>query len=183
MGNADAVMAVAQLTIAFRNETISPESAALYAEHLADIPTDLLSRAVSSLIQSQRFFPAVAEIRERAARLAGLLPPTAAEALAIVRRADVSRPVFRRDGSYAYTEREWDWPEDVDADTLDLVRDTLAKVGEPVDAGGKTLFGWDAGFAKTYDVAAEEIKLHILADLPRALAAHDSLRLTDGGSA
>jgi hypothetical protein len=171
MSKADALVAVGGMAIAFRQENITPETTALYAEHLSDIPADLLNRSVSNLIQTQRFFPAISEVRERAARLAGLLPLSAPEALAIIRRADVERPVCRRDGSYAYTEHEWQWPDDVDSDALDMVRDTLAKVGDPVGGDGKARFGWETGFGKTYESHAEVLKAEVLADIPAALAA------------
>lgn len=177
MSKADALGAVGGLITAFRQDNVSPETAALYAEHLSDIPVELLSRTVSSMIQTQKFFPAISEIRERAARLAGLLPPSGAEALAIVRRADVERPVCRRDGSYAYTEHEWEWPNDVDRASLDMIRDTLAKVGDPVGQDGKARFGWETGFSKTYEVDSEAVKAQVLADLPLALAAHERKRL------
>jgi hypothetical protein len=168
----DALVAVGHLSVAFRQENITPETAELYATHLSDIPADLLEQTVSSVIQTQRFFPAISEIRERAARIAGLLPPSPAEALAIVRRADVEYPIYRRDGSFAYTEREWDWPEDVDPDALDMIRDTLAKVGDPIAPDEKARFGWEMGFSKTYEADSEAIKARVLADIPKALAGH-----------
>lgn len=172
MSQADAMEAVARLIAAYRQD-IKQESAVIYAEKLADIPAELLDAAVDRLINSQKFFPAISEIRHAAARIAGLLPVTQAEALAIVRRADVSRPVYRRDGSYAYTEREWDWPDDLDELTLDLIRDTLQLVGEPIDGEGKALFGWDTGFGKTYEVQAESVTREALANLSHAqLPAH-----------
>jgi len=178
MSKADALDAVGRLAIAFRQENITPETAALYAEHLADISADLLARTVASVIQTQKFFPAISELRERAARIAGLLPPSPAEALAIVRRADVEHPVCRRDGSYAYTEHEWEWPKDVDRDALELVRDTLAKVGDPVGNDGKARFGWETGFSKTYEADAEAVKSRVLTDIPKALAARERNLLT-----
>ena len=180
MSKGDALVAVGRLAIAFRQETMATETADLYAEHLSDIPAELLGRAVVSLVQTQRFFPAISEVRERAARLAGLLPLSGPEALAIVRRADVERPVCRRDGSYAYTEHEWEWPEDVDPGVLEMIRASLARVGDPVGSDGKARFGWEMGFSKTYEADAEVVRSRVLADIPAALDAHDRGRLTAG---
>lgn len=163
----NASAAVARLMAAFAKE-LSPETVGIYVEKLADIPPPLLEAACNRLIDTQTFFPAVSEVRKCAARLAGLLPVEPAEALAIVRGADVSYPVFRRDGTPAYTEREWRWPEDIDELTLDTIRSTLEKVGEPADPDGKSHFGWEMGFQKTYESGAEAISRKALADLSAA---------------
>lgn len=167
MSKPEALAAVGTIAIAFRQE-LTPETAALYAEKLADIPADLLKATVDRLIDQAKFFPAISEIRRCAAGLAGLLPPSPAEALAIVRAADRVTPIFRRDGSFAYAEREWDWPEDLHPRTLDMIRDTLERVGEPVNAEGNAHFGWEMGFQKTYEADASEVERLALADLSRA---------------
>lgn len=178
MGKTEGLAAVGRLAIAFRQE-LTPETAALYAEKLADLQPELLQATVDRIIERSKFFPAISELRHCAASLAGLLPPSPAEALAIVRAADKSTPVFRRDGSFTGdTLREWDWPEDIDPKTLDLLRDTLERVGEPVNAEGETHFGWEMGFQKTYETQAVEIERLALADLSRAtLPAHEQRRL------
>ena len=165
MSRTDAVEAVQQMIAAYPQATIPDATLAIYAEKLADIPRELLTAAVARSIDSSRFFPSISELRRSAAGLAGLLPATEAEALAIVRQADISRPVYRRDGTYAYTEREWAWPQDVSEVTMDLVHEVLSQVGEPCDAQGNPHFGWDTGFQKTYARAGEEAALEALADL------------------
>lgn len=167
MAKADAVEAVQKLVAAFPTATVPEATLVLYAEKLADIPPELLAATVDRLIESSRFLPTISELRQCAARLAGLLPPTEAEALAIVRRADVSRPVYRRDGSYAYTEREWDWSH-VEPETRELIRDVLEKVGEPCDNAGEAHFGWENGFQKTYAIAAQEVAQLAISDLSLA---------------
>lgn len=167
MGKSEALAAVGKLALAYRQE-LSPESAAVYAENLQDIPVDLLGATVQEIIEHGKFFPAISELRMTAARIAGLVPLAPAEALAIVRRADVSRPVFRRDGTLAYTEREWDWPEDVDDLTMDSIRDTLSRVGEPQDSEGKAYFGWETGFQKSYETTVEPSVTKALRDLSQA---------------
>lgn len=176
MSKADAIILVGTLASAFPQATIPETTVALYAEKLADIPPDLLHATVHRLIESSRFFPTIGELRTCAGRLAGVLPASEAEALAIVRRADLSRPVYRRDGTLAYVEREWDWPRDVDPLTLDTIRDVLARVGEPKGSDDQAHFGWDTGFQKTYAQEAVNVSQGILSDLSQA-------RLTGGDDA
>jgi hypothetical protein len=172
----DGLDAAAKLGAAFRYD-FKQEGVAVYAEKLKDIPAPLLVQAVDRLIETSTFLPSIAEIRRCAAGLAGLLPPGPGEVLALVRRADVRRPVYRRDGSLAYVEREWDWPEDADPDAIELARDTLAKVGEPAGNDDEAFFGWDTAFTKTYEKVAAEFERDVLADLSKALPAHESKEL------
>lgn len=167
MGKPEGLAAVGRLAIAYSKD-LTPETAALYAEKLQDVPSELLEATVNAIIDSARFFPSVSELRVTAARLAGLMPPTQAEAIAIIRKADQRRTVLRRDGSVAYTEREWVWPEDLDDATYDLMRTVLCKVGEPNDAEGKDYFGWAKDFQSAYEVEAEAVTHKALADLSRA---------------
>ena len=182
MSKADALVAVGRLVLALdRGEKISEERVALYADHLADIPPDLLDAAVTRLIETLTFFPAIAEIRRTAAGLAGLLPPSPAEAIALIRQADVSENVYRRDGSLAYAERYWRWPEGLSEPIVDLLRATLSKVGEPIDANGKAHFGWDSGAAKVYELEAAEFAAVAIRDLSRAgLLPRETPQLTAG---
>src|SRR2546426_4535035 len=143
MGMSDAAAAVAKLADVFRQD-LTEGSTAAYASALSDIPAGLLEQAVNSIVAGSKFFPAVAEIRREAARIAGVLPPTAAEALALIRKASISRPVYRRDGSFAYTEHEWD--RDVLEQGGDAVHEALSRVGDPLDTEGKPHFAWDTGF-------------------------------------
>lgn len=169
MSSADAIIEVGRLMLAFRQEKISDETVALYAEKLADVPADVLKAACDRVIETQIFFPAVAEIRKVAARLSGLLPAAAPEAIAVIRRADRREDVFRRDGSFAYTERFWDWPQDVDQATIDLCVDVLTRVGDPVDdRTGKEHFAWDTGFRQTYAEKLETVSREVLTNLSQA---------------
>ena len=180
MGKREASEAVAKLLAAYRQE-VAQETVALYVEKLADIPRPVLEAAVDRIIERGRFFPAISEIRESAARAAGLLPLSGPEALALVRRANVTRPVYRRDGTLAYVEHEWDWGPVGDRLTLELVRETLERVGEPQDGEGKAHFGWDAGFRGTYETAAADATVLVLADLSQArLPGHEPPQIGPG---
>lgn len=168
MSRTDAVEAVKTLKAAYPAATIPNETLTIYAEKLADIPAPLLDATVNRVIESSRFFPTIAELRQCAGRLAGILPASEAEALAIVRRADILRPVYRRDGTLAYVERFWEWPDDVDPLTLDTIRNVLERVGEPKGADDQAHFGWDTGFQKTYATEAGTVSQSALADLSQA---------------
>ncbi|HEY6108673.1 MAG TPA: hypothetical protein VIV56_07200 [Gemmatimonadales bacterium] len=169
MANASLARQIAVLRRAFPSERMPQETVELYLERLADIEPALLEAAVSRLVDEARFLPKIAEVRHVAAKLAGLLPPTAAEALALVQIADVREAKIRRDGSFAYEERYWRWPEHVRPELVALCCDVLTRAGDPVDErSGKDRFGWEQGFRQTYDAAAGEYKLRVLADLSAA---------------
>lgn len=61
---------------------IEPETAALYMEHMLDLPYDATVAAVKRLVVSDEFMPAIATIRRTVAGALGLLPPPEAIALA-----------------------------------------------------------------------------------------------------
>lgn len=168
MGHSDAAEQVALLKAAFPRTELSRETLAIYATKLADIDGQLLAAAVNRLIEDVKFFPTIAEIRKMAARLAGLLPPPAAEALAIVRRADRREKVYRRDGSVAYEERYWEWPSDVDKNTIDVCCNIIERVGDPVKDTDEDHFAWDTGFRDVYDKESEAVSSRLLADLSAA---------------
>lgn len=166
----DVATQVARLRAAFPNERMPEETFAVYIEQLGDVEAELLREAVSRVIAESRFFPRIAEVRIAAARLAGLLPPTPAEAVALVRRADVSETIMRRDGSVAYTEHFWRWPEDADPAHVAFCEDVLARVGDPVDhsGNGERHFGWDTGFQKTAEAEVQVREREAVADLSGA---------------
>jgi hypothetical protein len=62
---------VTKMSLAYPNARLSDVEATermqLYAELLRDIPFDILSSAFRRVVQTNRFFPTVAEIREAAA--------------------------------------------------------------------------------------------------------------------
>lgn len=158
-----AAQAVSRLIGAYGSD-ITQERAAIYVERLSDIEPELLGKAVNEILDKQKFFPAISEVRQAAgglARLTCALPPAANE---IIRQADVRRPVYRRDGSFAYTERVWEWPE-MNAATREAVEAALAQVGEPCDEIGEARFGWEMGFQKVYEVEAQAVNAKVLADL------------------
>ena len=164
--------AVAVLVAAFRQEQLKGTTVDLYVAKLADIPPAILETTIHRLIDTLTFFPSIAEIRRMAAGLAGLLPPGVEEVLALVRAADVEIPVTRRDGSHAYTERVWHWPDQIPDSTLALIRQVLAAVGDPVGADGARIFAWEQGFKAAYERVAEhetQAALSGFAQTPRML--------------
>jgi hypothetical protein len=164
----DAALGVGRLIAAFRKDSIPEDTAAIYVEKLQDIPGELLRATVERLIETRTFLPSIGEIRLMAAELAGLLPPSPAEAMAIIHRSDREEVRGAERGGRGYTERYWDWPEDVDPGWIGLLCDVLSRVGEPRDLSGKAYFGWDTGFQKNYEAMAEAVRREALADLSRA---------------
>ena len=150
--------AVAVLAAGFlRDRVLPPETVEIFASKLSDINPVLLEATIHRLLEQARFFPTIAEVRQTAAALAGVLPAATEEALAIVRAADVERPVYRRDGTYAYTEHEWRWPEGLSWKTLGVIRAALSKAGESIDGEGKRIFGWESGFKAAYEREVQEV--------------------------
>ncbi len=177
------VEAVGTLAVAYQRE-LTPETVAVYVAALGDIEPALLAESVRQSIASSKFFPTIAELRRTAARIAGILPPSAGEVLATIQRADVRETVFRRDGSPAYTERYWRWPEGASPELVALCEGVLAKVGEPCDGDGKDLFGWETNARKTYEAELPALEAAKLADLSgaRFLAGRSQGRLQPGGT-
>lgn len=174
--------ALAVLVASFRQEKIEPETIKVYVKHLQDIPGPLLDQTISHLVRGAKFFPSIAEIRETAAGLCGLLPVSPAEALAIVKQADVAEPKYDRAGRYCYTERYWQFPKGLASATGEAIHAALASVGDPYDANGKAKFGWEQGFSKSYETHAEESKRYVLANLKTlALLAPTRKAVSDGG--
>jgi hypothetical protein len=160
--------AIAALAATFRQEKLSDATIAIYVEYLSDIAPTLLEASVRRVLADSRFFPSIAELRHAAVEIAGLEPPDAAEARSIIREADVATPVTRRDGTFAYMERSWQWPKDISPRTLALIRRVLEKVGEPRNADGEEYFGWETDFKQVYERLAGEMTVRALADLSQA---------------
>lgn len=181
MGKSEALQAVGFLVSAYGRENVTEDQVNAYVDALGDVDGELLMATARRLVRTHKFFPAISEIRHEAARIAGVMPVSKAEAMAIVRRADRSESVFRRDGTLAYTERYWEWPEDVTEGTMNLIRIALSKVGEPVNADGKPLFGWELGFQEIYERESGEEMKRMLTDLSRARLPDGSRGLLAGG--
>lgn len=156
--------AVVMLATAFQKDT-DPQTVRLYCDSIADIDPNLLDDSIRQIIATSRFFPTVAEIRRTAARLAGLLPPSSGEVLALIRRADVRKPVFRRDGTLAYTERFWEWPAEATAESVVLAEAVIQKAGEPCDEDGKEIFGWETAARGVYESEVPALEAKALANL------------------
>lgn len=179
MSKADAVGEVGRLISAF-GATVAEDRVEVYVNELSTVPGDVLHEAVTAIIRRSKFFPSVGEILDSALAVCGLLPPSAAEIIALVRQADVREPVYRRDGSLAYTERYWRWPEGADPQAVKLAEAVLARVGEPCDEDGREHFGWDTGFQKTCEPMVQDVKQVWLAD-PSRLRLGMGTRLLSGG--
>lgn len=160
--------AVAVLVAAFSRERLEPVTVSLYVKKLSDIPGDVLESTVNRLVDTAKFFPSIAEIRETAAKVCGRFPAPPAEALAIIRKASISEPKYDRAGQYIYTEYYWDWPRDMSRATSAAVFDCLQRCGDPVDGNGKEKFGWEMGFTKTYETVYTEHTQAALANLSQA---------------
>jgi hypothetical protein len=59
------------LSLAYPEKKLDEPTLQLYMEQLADIPVNLLWRAVKEHIQTSDWFPKISELRKSAARLAG----------------------------------------------------------------------------------------------------------------
>lgn len=161
--------AIAVLLAAFPRHELQDPTVRLYGQKLGDIAPSLLEATIHRVVERSKFFPSIAELRETAAELAGLLPPSAEEALAVVRRADAEEAVWRRDGSYAYTERFWRWPDEVSPAVIGICQAVLERLGDPVGKDGDRLFAWDTEFKRVYASVSGELRLGALADLSHAV--------------
>ena len=171
--------AIAVLRAAFPGKDLEPVALRLYEVATKDIQPQLLEATVRRIIQHSRFFPSIAEIRQTAAQLAGVLPATAEEAAAIVRRADVEEPICTRDGEYRYAERYWRWPEDISPQTMTVIEEALAKVGDPVNVrDGQRVFAWETDFKRMYETKVETIRQKALGDLSQAMLPEPRKELT-----
>lgn len=98
---------VAQLRAAFPRQELTAETLAVYCRMLADLDAGAAQHAVLGLMAVSRFFPTIAEIRERVARNACTLP-SIESALAELDRA-VRR--FSPDDSRTWTyDDDWSHP-------------------------------------------------------------------------
>ena len=169
--------AIATLAAAFQKE-LSPETVTIYSEALSDLDAGLLSAAVRQCITTCTFFPAVAEIRKAAARLSGKLPPSAAQLLAIIRRADTRNFDWNPGGSIC--RHSWKWPADVEESTLEVCMLIARKIGVPCDRDGNDIFGWETDVRKAYEAEIPTLEANALLSLSGAKLIGDtgSLRLS-----
>lgn len=65
---------VLDLAAAWPREQLQPETVAIYADDLSDIPTQIVGEAVRVLRRTSEFFPTIRAIREAAAEVALALP-------------------------------------------------------------------------------------------------------------
>lgn len=162
MALGDAVKEVGRLMAMFRQENVTDEAISGYADRLVNVPPDVLKAAVDRIVDQSKFFPSVSEILDSCLAVCGCLPPTPAEALAIVRRADRTEVRGTERGGRGYVEKFWDWPQEVSDRTVELIQGVLSKVGEPSDMEGKPHFSWEIGFQKTFEPEAQEARLKAL---------------------
>ncbi len=67
MASPDCVLTILEiLSSAFPNFKLRPETAEIYTAALSDLSRDVLMRAVGRCLHECKFFPSIAEIRERA---------------------------------------------------------------------------------------------------------------------
>lgn len=77
MNKQDILKAVAPLQLAY-NASLDDNRLRLYVEMLSDIPPSILETAVKKLIMTNKFLPSIAEIREVAYGIKGIISGTAA---------------------------------------------------------------------------------------------------------
>lgn len=77
MNKQDILKAVAPLQLAY-NASLDDNRLRLYVEMLSDIPPQILEAAVKKLIMTNKFLPSIAEIRETAYGIKGIISGTAA---------------------------------------------------------------------------------------------------------
>lgn len=63
------------------NGQFEPEHAVVYLDGVSDLPFETTDHALRRLIRTDRFRPAVADIRLEVARLSGMLPPALPDAV------------------------------------------------------------------------------------------------------
>ena len=98
---------VAQLKAAFPRQEVTTETLAMYAMMLADLDAGAAQKAVLGLVATSRFFPTIAEIRERLARNSCTLPSTEAA----LEELDHAVRRFSPDDSSTWTyDDEWSHP-------------------------------------------------------------------------
>jgi len=171
--------AVAMLAAAFRREEVSHATEELYVKEISNIPPTLLFAAIHRIIHTVKFFPSISEIQNTAAEIAGILPPSAEEALAIVRKADISEMRHNHDGSYGYLERYWDWPEEASDDTVEIICKALEKAGKLYDAEDKPVFAWHTDFKRVYEVVVEKERPALMEKLSIAVLPMPKKELTE----
>lgn len=77
MNKQDILKAVAPLQLAY-NASLDDNRLRLYVEMLSDIPPSILEASVKKLIMTNKFLPSIAEIREVAYGIKGIISGTAA---------------------------------------------------------------------------------------------------------
>lgn len=77
MNKQDILKAVAPLQLAY-NASLDDNRLRLYVEMLSDIPPSILEASVKKLIMTNKFLPSIAEIREVAYDIKGIISGTAA---------------------------------------------------------------------------------------------------------
>lgn len=80
---------LAMLIGAYPTVSVGPETVAIYERLLADLDHASVQRAVVEHIATNRWFPTIAELRERVAEQA-IGAPTASEAIALLQQAAVT---------------------------------------------------------------------------------------------
>ena len=108
MKTSEAIDLIANLRDAFPNQHFPPASAKVYAEMIIDLDAGAVARAVREIESESRFFPTIAEIRERVARAACSGLPSVEAALA---ELDAAVRKFSPDDSRSWTyDDEWSHP-------------------------------------------------------------------------
>ena len=95
MRPSEALRVVDKLKAAYPRQVIGADTLQVYAEALADLDADLLRRIAQEHILSERWFPTIAELRERAAEIVCDLPPTC-EVVAVLHGNATAHPLIQK---------------------------------------------------------------------------------------
>ncbi len=156
---ADCAKILGHAKSAFGRDDFGKKETLVYAQFLADIPADTLDRIVCEHIATSRFFPSVAEIRERWAECVTGNLPSPEEAWAQV------RDCIRRVGHYGIP--QFSHPE-VSAAVAAIGWETLCamQIGESGVYHAQFLkaYASQRGRAITAAQSAPSRKVHLLAD-------------------
>ena len=86
MTRTEALKLVTMLQLAYPRQVLDERNVKVYAQFIEDLDYKVAERAIQSHIRNEKWFPAIAEIREACVELAHAIPSTE-EAMEIIRSA------------------------------------------------------------------------------------------------
>jgi len=166
MKASEAIELIANLRDAFPSHHFPPSSVKVYAEMIGDLDGGAVGQAVREIMAESRFFPTIAEIRERVARAACVSLPSVEAALA---ELDAAVRRFSPDNSSTWTwDDDWSHP---------LIARAVHMVGGVAQLWGSRAPGVDRReFKAAYlSLVAEQVRaVQLGVEAPTPLRALDS---------